>query len=449
MNLIQKRSAILVCVVLTASAVWAGSRSAVDVDDCVVIALQNNPKLKVIQEEQKQSYAEYRIAKAPRNLIVNGEMKTVEYLKPDASSNSAFNLPGKDTDIGLFAGLTANYSLYNAKATRQEEAAKFNLDTARFVTLKKKNTLILEVQTAFFSYLMTREIAEKRREIMDNEKRKLALTQRFMREGQTPVLAVTRAQVNYVEALYEAEKAANSESELYNGLLHSMGIETISDDIDFVTDAMARDIAYSVDELIALSRHYNPEYRILEIKKRVSRMSIDVEKSSSIPRVDLVFAMGYENKALQGIEGFGENFYAANWSPTFQGLVRASMPVYSGGAIEAKIDNARSEYNKISYQQKELSLAVQTTIKNLTRRHEELQRQVELSGLVIENARKHLLLAEKTYQSGQASQVDIVDARVALIRAEIARITARYTSRIILAQLANTVGIDEDELCVQ
>ncbi len=72
----------------------------VTLDECIRIALQNHPDIYISEESKKQAISKYKVVKGENSIVVNGEAKTIEYLKADAnSSNSAFNVPGRDTNI--------------------------------------------------------------------------------------------------------------------------------------------------------------------------------------------------------------------------------------------------------------------------------------------------------------------------------------------------------------
>ena len=70
-----------------------------------------------------------------------------------------------------------------------------------------------------------------------------------------------------------------------------------------------------------------------------------------------------------------------------------------------------------------------------------------MSKLVIENAQKRLLLARKSYQNGLGSLLDLQDAELSVINAELGFLQAKYDYLLTVAKLANTVGLGEDFIC--
>ena len=57
---------------------------------------------------------------------------------------------------------------------------------------------------------------------------------------------------------------------------------------------------------------------------------------------------------------------------------------------------------------------------------EELQKQLQMSELIIENAKKNYQLASKSYESGTISLLDLQDSQMRVISAEIGYINTKY-----------------------
>jgi outer membrane protein TolC len=121
--------------------------------------------------------------------------------------------------------------------------------------------------------------------------------------------------------------------------------------------------------------------------------------------------------------------------------------LYSGGAIPSKIDAAKAEYNKSFFAEQKVLLTAKALIRNYTQVLAELRNQIDLSRLMRENAQKHLSLAQRSYDAGLGSQLDLKDAETAVINADVYFVRARYDYLMILAKLSNTVGLEEDYIC--
>ena len=178
-----------------------------------------------------------------------------------------------------------------------------------------------------------------------------------------------------------------------------------------------------------------------------SEMKISTETAAHYPKVDFRAGAGYELDKIRGAEKFNDNLTGENWTPTFYGLFMMTIPVYSGGRITARVDSAESDYNKINYKEKEVLIETKNRIRDNYRNLEEISKQMEISGLIIKNAERHLLLAQKSYDNGGGSLLELQDAELSVIKARRRYIEARYDYLMTLAKLSNIIGIGEESIC--
>ena len=136
-----------------------------------------------------------------------------------------------------------------------------------------------------------------------------------------------------------------------------------------------------------------------------------------------------------------------HWNPAFHAAIQASIPIYSGGKISAKIDSARSDYNKLVYKEKETLIDIKNQVRDNFKNLEDVKQQMELSELVIKNAQRHQLLAQRSYENGGGSLLELQDADLSVIRAKIGFLESKYAYLITLAKLTNIIGSGEDSIC--
>jgi len=438
-------AALFVCI-FAAGNLHAGPRK-ITIRECVNIALQNHPNIMMSIEDRKNAVANYKLVNAKRNILVNGEMKTVEYLKSSSSANEAFNIPGKDTNIGLFAGLTASYNLYDSKKRQEKDQARISIDLSKIASNKIKDDIVLNVKKTYYEYLIAKENTRLRKQLADKFADKLKLARSLFRNGQRPILDVSKAEMGHAEAMLNYERAKNKESIKKVELYTSMGIKDLSIDIEPVDIKEMPELKYSAQELFQLSQIYYPELRRMKLMKKIKKLNISVQKAARQPSIDMLFSLGYENKNLQGMSNVDENFQTRNWNPTFHGALKAYFPVYSGGAITARIESAVTQYNKVSYEELQVLNQVENLITAQYRILRELKEQIRMSGLVTSNAEKHLLLAQRSYENGTNTLLNLQDAEVSVIRAELGHVNARYDYLMIVSRLANIAGLSEDDIC--
>jgi len=422
---------------------------AITIEECIDIALQNHPDVFVAIEDNKKSISNYRAAVSSRSVLIDGELKTVEYAKKDSNVNSAFSIPGQDTDVGLFAGLTVVYNLYDARKDIISESAKVNIDISKINKQRSLDNLTFDVKKSYYGYLQAKKTLELREEIYEKNKKKADLARLLFENGSRPVLDVTKAELDLAEAQLLLERARNNERKMKLNLFYSMGLEEEgAADIRPVDREGLPELKFSVDELYKLADIYNPLIRRTKLEKRIARLKVSQEQANHFPKVDLMLGLGYENQKLTGGDNFSDNFKGDNWNPAFHGAIKASVPVYSGGRTSALVDSAVSDFNILSLREKEILTGTKNSIRDSVRSLDEIRRQIELSRLIQENAVRHQLLAQRSYEHGSGSLMELQDAELSVIKARLGHMEARYSYLLTMAALANTIGIGEDAICI-
>jgi len=444
---INKRALPLISlIILLYDGFLAAQSRTVTVDECVKIAVQNHPELKAAYENQAAAVANYRITSAGNSVIVDASAKTVEYLNQDRSPGQV-NIPGVDTTIGLFAGLGATYNLYDPRVSTSIDLSRISVDLSKINTVIVRNRVVLNVKKTYFHYGLARESTLFKEKLMSKYQEKLAKTRILQRIGQRSALDVSKAELDMESSKLEYERSRNSETSMRTNLLIAMGI--LDDNIEFSPIIMQQfpELRYSVNELYDLAQANSIDIRSVNMKKDLSKLNIELQKSSRYPRVDIQAAFGFENRDLQSKEERESAIRGNNWEPTFHAGFTASMPVFSGGAISGKVDRAVAEYNTVLYDEKKLQLNVKSVIRTSYHLMVELTKQVSMSRLMVDNAEKHMALTQRYYESGVSTQLEVRDAELALLNAQLASVKAQYDYMITLAELSHIVGLSEEQIC--
>jgi outer membrane protein TolC len=192
-------------------------------DDCVAIALENHPTVMMLTQEQKKAAANYRLSKAPDRIQVNGEFKTAEYLKPESSSiRLQYSRQGyHDRSIRRrLGGVQPDRSERFEETASGETRHRYGKDERNQGALGDR----IERQGRLLLLQHGGRERQAEREAQDKYKLKLDTTTILFRNGQRPILDVTKAEVDLASATLEYEKAKNQESLARTELLAALGV---------------------------------------------------------------------------------------------------------------------------------------------------------------------------------------------------------------------------------
>jgi len=439
----------IILTVLFLNPVYA-EKDKISLKECINTALQNHPSLMVSIEERKKAIFNYKIVRAKSGIEVGGSIRTVEYQKASASP-TGFNVPGKDTDFGVFAGVTARYPLYDSSKQKSKESARLLIDSSKYDTKVLENQVVYNVKKSYYDCILAGLNLRLREKLLENFKNKERQAKILYENGMKTILEVTSAAVGFGEAKLDFEKAKNNERSMKSQLFSSLGIKEKAR-FEIYTDIVDKlpELKHALNDLYKLSSLYNPDLRKAKIQKLVSKNIIEVNKAKHIPKVDVTFAFGVENRILFSKEtgkNFGERLNSENWDPSFSAGLTASLPIYTGGAISAAVDISHADYTKMVYNERKIKMDVRSRIQNLYKNISKFSRQFELLRLIIKNANKHLLLAQRSYENGIGSQLTLHNAEMSLFKSELDYMKSRIDYLMTLAELSKIVGIGENYLC--
>ena len=418
----------------------------ISLKECIDIALSNNTMILISAEDKKETVAKYRLAKSQSNIKINAEARTVQYNVPTTSGAAVYST--QNNTFGLFSGLTAWYNIFDKKADENNIVAQLSLDVTKINNQKIRDDIIFNVKKAYFDYLQARANLTLRKKVHDKYMEKLNLARILFQKGLRPILDVSRTEVGMASASIEYQRAVVEEKRTKMVLFSNLGVENtdieiLPKDIDVLPE-----MKYDSKELFNLSDIYSADIQSIRVQKKINKELIDLERASNYPTVNFMVSLGYENRYLFNFS-LTENYYnnISRWEPAIYGMLSASLPLYSGGAIAARIDIAQANYNKTVYKERELVMNLQNMIIYNLSTLADLLKQIKMSELNIKNSRNQLLLAQKSYESGVISLLDLQDAEMSLLNAELGLIYARYQYLSTVAKLSNIVGLGEDVLC--
>jgi len=420
----------------------------VTLEECISIALQNHSSRFQSLEDYKINIAQYKMARARRSVIINGQLRTIETDKDDDDTSTSYSLPGVDTYIGLYGGLVMSYNIVDEKSKREADVARVSIDMSKIDNEKTVQEIEVGVKKAYFGYLLAKRKYDVQKEIHSKYKNKLILARKLFNNGSRPILDVSRSEVDLANSQLQLNNARNTENRMKRNLFHAMGLEQ-KEKINIVPRDLTElpVLKKNLEDIYIIAEIYNPAIRGANLEKKIARMKIDTARAAHFPKVNLSMGGGYKIEQLHGSDEFNKNFDSGEWTPVVYALFTATLPIYTGGLISSGVDVAVSQYNKVIYKVKEVKANVKASIRDNYRGLSDIKKQMEVSEMVIKNAEKHLLLAQRSYENGASSLLELQDAELSVSRAKMASVEYKYNYFLTLANLSSLTGVKEDLIC--
>ncbi len=320
-----------------------------------------------------------------------------------------------------------------------EEKTEYSLEDTR-------QDVIARVKIVYFTVLKAQELVALAKESAERTQRYLETTRRRAALGSRTETDVLRWQVQLASDEGNIISAENFLAMAKLQLNDAMGIDPHTEFI-FQTIA-APDSAAGKTSSSSLAAHalfqqepvpdritfdqlsVTPSFKMMDANLRLASVNIDKSWINFQPRVNLAFQYGWEQNNTLALDGIRP------WALSFS----VSLPVFNSFGDYTSLEKAKADYEKTQEQIASFksSMLLQATNAQLTL-HASEQR--------IETARKGLQEAEdvlhavtRRYETGGASNIDVIDVQTAYTSAKTNYITALYDYYIADVQLARALG---------
>jgi len=418
--------------------------------DVVDLALRNNPATRESWANARTAAEEYGSAKGAKYPTINGSVNLA-----GASSGSAIGGGGNgstlivDTSgantrgVGAVGGLTRaqitpalslSYLVLDAGGRAGTiEAAKQNAIATNLAHNAAINDVVLQVESALFSYLATRSLREAQVTAVHEAQTDTAAAEARLRVGVGTLQDVLQTRTALAQARLQLVTLEGSLVASRATLAAAMGLPANARfDIPAVasTDSIA-EICASVDTLINRAIAARPD--LAESRAQAAQLAaqIRVARSAGYPALTL--------STVQSLTRSVEGSAPANGLNASL-VLGLQLPIFNGYSRQYDARAARAAYDaglaRVSSVQQQITVQVFTSYAAL----QTAQARIAASGELLRAAAQSADVASGRYREGVGTIVDILLARSALDSARAEDIQARWEWRTALSQLAHDVG---------
>ncbi|RPJ82146.1 MAG: hypothetical protein EHM13_09380, partial [Acidobacteria bacterium] len=198
--------------------------------------------------------------------------------------------------------------------------------------------------------------------------------------------------------------------------------------------ASAIDAAPAYEEVLGQALQNRPELSELASTKGIYGELVTIAKSANKPRLDFSASWGQRSLGLKTISSRGTTWNAA--------LV-ASVPLFDGWRTKGLVAQAQSDLLRLDLDELKLRDGIRLEVRNALNSLRESSEIVSALRGTVEQAEKLLFLAEKGFELGVKTRLEVQDAELNLsaARANLARAQRDYrVARVNLDWVAGTLG---------
>jgi outer membrane protein len=197
----------------------------------------------------------------------------------------------------------------------------------------------------------------------------------------------------------------------------------VTDRLDFY-DLPVLEKEALLDEALA-SR---PEIRSLNSQKRIAKLTTDSAGEQRLPQLDFAGFWFYQ----------GEHFDDGLSAYTYE--VSLQFPLFTGGRIRAEEARARLEEQHVAEIRRQVEAQIVDEVKSALDQLAAARNSVDVANLGYKLAQEEVAQAERRFQAGVTTNVEVTTAQDALARASDNQIGALYQFNLSRAALARATG---------
>lgn len=394
------------CVLLiTSSLVFAGEPPFVTLtlDQAITIALDKNKDVQKAREYRNQvlgRYVEERAAALPQLVITGGVSRSY-----DETTKLLTGLPRQENRVSDIELSQALFTWGQVGAAIR--AAKYGIATADDQLRLFKQAAVRDVSAAFYDILLAKELNVIAVLSLRQKENHLDEAQKKHAAGVATDYDVLAADVAVQNARPDVIKTQNLILTAKENLkfLLALSSEDIEADGSLQTTT---EPARVFEEALQTAVEKRPELADVRNRVGMARELVKVAKAGNKPRVDLKASSGWHDIRLGGTAAEGKAWSAG---------VYLTFPIFDGFRTEGKVAQARSYVSSLRIDEAKLLDSISLQVREAGNAVAESGEIVKALSGTVAQAEKLLYMAEKGFEYGVKTKLDVDDAQLNLTRA--------------------------------
>ena len=399
-------------------------------ENALILALGNQPSLRVAAGNQAVNEARVGQARSGYFPQVTGR---VAYQRATANVATSFgggpiqrNTRG-DTFGTYLNNVNLNQTIFDfGKIRSQVQTAEFNLQAARSDTETAVQTMVVNVQQGYYGLQQAQRLLLVSEEALTQFQKHLDLAKGRFKVGVAPKIDVTTAEVDLSNARLNLITAKNNLSLARVTLNNAMGILTADQ--------------YRVEEPVAFEQYAITQEQALDRALRarpelISQRALELAADSAIKTAEADFF-----PTVTGAAGYsynGQEFPLVwNWNV----LGSLNIPIFSGFLTKQQVAEARATLLRTKANGDALKQTVLAEVSQAYLNLDATQERLQFTAITVTQAKERMALTEGRYRAGLATAVEVTDAEVALVNAQVNDVVAMSTYQAAKAQLERAMG---------
>ncbi|MGA7222909.1 MAG: TolC family protein [Candidatus Acidiferrales bacterium] len=171
-----------------------------------------------------------------------------------------------------------------------------------------------------------------------------------------------------------------------------------------------------------------PEIRSLDSQQRIAHLSTDSAGEQRLPQLDFSGFWFYQGSRFN------------NGIPAYTYAIALKFPIFTGGRIRAEEARAKLEEQRVAQLRQQLEAQIVDQVKSALDELNAARNSVDVANLGYQLAQEEVAQAQRRFQAGVTTNIEVITAQDELARASDNQIGALYQFNLSRAALARATG---------
>ena len=427
------------CFVIFASTAICAGPDKLTLDDCLNLALRQNPAIKKAQMETWKTQGgvvESRSKMIP-HIGLNGQTANADDNSPAPTQEnpglgplqtSPWFIQAEASQL-LFAGGRAYNSYKNALYINESACAAYQSVVA---------DTLLEVRRVFYQVLLNAELVNVREQSVKLLTQQLEEEKSRLKAGTVTEFNVLRAGVELANAKPHLIRAQNALRLARESLVKLLAIEEPGSRKDFTSISFSgtlepKEAKWEMERALKTALEMRPE--VLQTAKAVqgAHKAVAVARSEYSPEISLFGNYGIANYTIVGTETDTD---LKSWTAG----VRASWSLFDGMLTHGRLNKAKANMMQTELTASETQRDIELEVRKAYSDYLQAIELMEAQRKTVEQAEESLRMAKANNQAGTGTLLDVMNAQTSLTEARSNSAEALYEYNVAIAELERATG---------
>jgi len=438
----MKKSTLLIFILILAFC-YSGfaQENQMTVDECVQLALKQNPEI---------IRGEFTLKVAGKDVLI-----ALSDLLPRLSTNIGYNhsvvgpssilridpqtgipVPVQPFEIkswGSSAGASLNQTFFNGRSIFGFNQSRSLKKSAEFNFENTKQTIIYLVKERYYNLLKAEKLLEVAHETMKSSEESYKNADVRYQVGKVAKSDALKAKVLLEQSRLSLIEAQNSLSVAQASLNHVLGFD-VDQEIQVVDNLDVPEMEVSYEDAMQNGLTYHPRLNMGQFNVKAAKAGVISAYSTFLPSITGYAGYSWRHEDYDEIKNMFDTDY--NW---YMG-VQMSMPIFQGFSRIATVSKAKLQHNSskaaLDQFQKDVALEVKMAYLGV----QQSKKKIAVAKDAVESADEDLRLNKEKYNLGAGTMLDLINSQVSSTQAKSDHIQALYDYKYAIARLQKAMG---------